>query len=223
MFNNKKILIVVAHPDDEILGMGASIAKFIDDNNQIFLLIMSHGVESRDYPREKPEQRLEAARSASRYLGVQELEILNFKDNQFDIHSELIINKTISEFVENRQPDYIFTHSACDLNVDHQLVAKACLVASRPKTDSSVKGVFSFEILSSTNWNFGNTLFEPNFFIDVSQYVDKKIEALKFYEAEMDSFPNSRSILGVKALLTYRGTSVGSEAAEAFQILRLKS
>ena len=184
---------------------------------------MSHGVGSRDYPREKSEQRLEAAHSVSKYLGIQEINILNFTDNQFDLHSELVINKTISKFVENWQPDYIFTHSAFDLNVDHQLVAKACLVASRPKTNSSVKGVFSFEILSSTNWNFGNTLFEPNFFVDVSKYVEKKIEALKFYETEMDSFPNSRSVLGVKALLTYRGTSVGSEAAEAFQILRLKS
>ena len=119
-------------------------------------------------------------------------------------------------------PDTIYTHFSNDLNVDHRIAFQAAVTSSRPKENETVKKIFCFEILSSTEWADKNKIvFNPNYFVDISEYIDIKINALKFYEKEMMNKPNSRSIENVKNLSSFRGSTVGMNFAEAFFIERI--
>ena len=220
--SNTNVLVVAAHPDDESIGMGATISKMSAANCSVTLLLMSSGVTSRDYFRESIEERKAAALRSSEILGIHNVLWCDFPDNEFDTIPQLTICKGIENVVKSINPTYIFTHSLKDLNVDHRRTAEACIVASRPKSINCVKGLFSFEISSSTDWNFGFDQFSPNLYVNVTDYVDFKEKSLKAYEIEMDTYPNSRSIKAILGKLQYRGNSVGCEAAEAFEIIMMR-
>ena len=220
--SHSNILIVVAHPDDEVLGMGASITKFVNQNCKVFIAFLSDGVTSRNNQRESAQERKLSAQNCAEFLKVEKVFWGNFPDNQFDSDVQLEINRFVERLVQITNPAYIFTHHINDLNIDHRKTAEACLVACRPKAKSEVKGLFSFEVVSSTNWNFFGLNFKPNLYLDVTQYINNKMEALKFYNIEMDEYPNARSYDAVYALSQYRGTTVGFQFAEAFEIILIR-
>ena len=215
---NATVVVAVAHPDDEVLGMGGTILRLVENGCKVYLVIYSKGVSSRNTPRESEEARIISAENASKILGISKIIWGNFPDNQFDSINLLQINKWISEIVETYRPSYLFTHHLHDLNIDHRLVAESCLVAARPRSTSSIKGLFNFEIPSSTNWAFKLSTFSPTFFVDITQYENKKMSALDCYRAELDNYPNTRSPRGIQALASYRGTTVGVENAEGFEV-----
>ena len=199
------ILVIAAHPDDEVLGCGGTMARLALEGNNVFTLILGEGVTSRDRKRDLAKRENEIAElkkqaeNANRILGVKKVYTFDFPDNRFDTVPLLDIIKTIEEIKEALKPDIVFTHHYGDLNIDHQITFKAVMAACRPTKDESVKEIYSFEIPSSTEWSGPSTLtyFMPDYFVDVSKSLKVKINALKEYKTELGDFPHPRSLTAV--------------------------
>ncbi len=220
-----RVLVVVAHPDDEVLGCGGTIASLTANGYRVFLLILGEGVTSRDDRRDRKarETEIQALREASRkageILGIEEIFFYDLPDNRFDTVPFLDIVKTIEKVKDKIKPEIIFTHFDGDLNLDHQITCRAVITATRPSPGETVREIYVFEVLSSTEWNF-STCFRPNVYFDISETLEKKLKALSVYDSEIRSFPHPRSIECVKALATLRGAEIGIQAAEVFLLVR---
>lgn len=224
--NTKKTLIIAAHPDDEILGCGGTMAKLTETGNQVFTLILGEGVTSRDEKRDniKRSEDINGLKNeiilANKVLNVKEVFTADFPDNRFDTVDFLDIVKRIEYFINKINPHTIFTHFKDDLNIDHKITYDAVLTATRPMVGAPVKEIYSFEVLSSTEWNFPYC-YSPDVFIDISDYVDKKIAAMKEYNSELREYPHPRSIEGIELSAKYRGLQCGFKYAEAFKCVRI--
>lgn len=222
----KRVLVVAAHPDDEVLGCGATMARHAAAGDAVCVLILGEGVTSRKgmpAPRRKAALKSlqAAAKEAASRLGVKRLVFKGFPDNRFDTVARLDIVHAIEAVVADWKPEIVYTHGAYDLNVDHQVCAEAVKTATRPLPGSRVREVYSFEVPSSTEWRFDPAAaFHPDLFIDVSATLERKLHALAAYEPEMRSFPHPRSPEYVKALALVRGGQSGLAAAEAFRTVR---
>ena len=223
---NKNFLIIAAHPDDEILGCGATAAKLINNGYKGSLIIVSEGITSRDDQRNLSKRNKELkklrqiCKKANNYLGISNINFLGLPDNRLDQIPLLQIIKLIEKIIDKNKPEIIFTHNSSDLNKDHQIVYEAAVTACRPLPKSSVKKILSFEVLSSTNWAAASdNKFEPNYFVEVDKFIKKKLKALNFYKSEMRKYPHARSLRAVKALSEYRGSSVGLNYAESFKLI----
>lgn len=221
----KRILIVAAHPDDEVLGCGGTIARLNKEGYKITTLILGEGISSRDDVRDvkKREKDILAlkgeAKKASAILGVREIFFHDFPDNRFDTVSFLDIVKVIERIKNNVKPEIIFTHYEKDLNIDHQITFRAVITATRPIKGETVKEIYSFEILSSTEWSYPLS-FSPNVFYDISETIDVKLRALKEYKTELREYPHPRSLEGIKLIAKNWGMKVGLNYAEAFKCVR---
>lgn len=224
---NKRILIVCAHPDDEVLGCGGTIAKLVKRGCEAFTLILGEGITSRylnkntDNKEIKKELNLlkKQAIRANEILGVKEVFFKNFPDNKFDSIDLLEIIKAIEEVKREVKPEIIFTHSRHDLNKDHRLTYEAMLTASRPLVEETVRSIYSFEVLSSTEWNYPQG-FSPNLYFDIEETLEIKLEAMKAYSLELRRFPHPRSVEGIKIKASQRGMEIGLRYAEAFEVIR---
>jgi len=216
------VLVVVAHPDDEVLGCGGVIAKHIVQGDSVHILFMTDGVASRNESKNNAVERLAAAQDAAQILGINSFVNADFPDNKMDSIPLLDVVKEIEDQITQLQPEIIYTHHIGDLNIDHQVTHKAVMTACRPQPDFCVKEIYALKVLSSTEWNTpGVEVFSPNVFIDITDYIDIKKQALEVYSKEMRQPPHSRSIDNVLRLNTFRGNSVGMKYAEAFMILRV--
>ena len=221
-------LIIAAHPDDEILGCGGSIAKWVKEGHEVHVLIMAEGATSRDKHRDRASSKetlsilTQSAKRAAEILGVETIELLGYPDNRMDSVDLLDVVKTIEDYTEKLKPDVVVTHHAGDLNIDHQIIHHAVITACRPQPEQTVKRILSFEVPSATEWQSSTVFnhFVPNWFEDISDTLQLKIKALEAYQSEMRKWPHSRSIKAVKHLAHWRGASVGCEAAESFILLR---
>ena len=223
---NKKILIVAAHPDDEVLGCFGTVSRLIKEGFKAYTLILGEGKTSRyekNYS-QNTNKELEAlkneAQKANEVIGIKKVFFESFPDNRFDSVDLLDIIKAISKVKEEIRPDIIFTHYEKDLNIDHQITYKAVITASRPMKTESVKEIYSFEILSSTEWNYPLS-FSPNTFFDISDTIDLKLKAMKEYRSELREYPHPRSLEGIKLNAQYNGMRIGKECAEAFKCIRV--
>lgn len=220
---NKTVLVVAAHPDDEVLGCGGTILRHVANKDSVFAIFMTDGVSAREERVEVfRERRMVAVEEAKRILGLQAFYQFDFPDNQMDTEPGLKIAKRIEAVIGKIQPDVVYTHHLGDLNIDHCLTAKATMVACRPQPESSVKEIYGFEVLSSTGWAAPTVdPFMPGLFVNITNFLEKKIEALMCYSDELRCAPHARSVEGVTCLAKYRGHTIGIEAAEAFSVLRL--
>jgi len=221
----KRILVIAAHPDDEVLGCGGTIAKIASDGGMVHVLFLADGVFSRHAefcPSNELAARRDAANAACAILGVSEVLFGNFPDNRMDTVALLDVVKAIETEITSFCPDTVFTHHAGDLNIDHRLVHKAVVTACRPQTELSVKTLLMFEVPSSTEWQLPHSapVFCPNWFVDVSSTFELKMAALNKYAAEMRHWPHPRSMQGIEHLNRWRGATVGVEVAEAFMLGR---
>ncbi|MDD5718016.1 MAG: PIG-L family deacetylase [Sulfuricurvum sp.] len=223
---NKKVLIVAAHPDDEVLGCFGTVARLIREGYEAYTLILGEGITGRDDKRD-PENRANEIQflrnqivTANETIGIKKVFIENFPDNRFDSVDLLDIVKTISRVKDEVKPEIIFTHYANDLNIDHRITNQAVLTATRPMEGESVKAIYAFEILSSTEWNYPLT-FAPDLYYDISTTVSLKIEAMNCYQSELREFPHPRSLKGIKLNADYWGMRTGIPQAEAFKTLRV--
>lgn len=224
MKKKQKILVVAAHPDDEILGCGGTMAKHAQAGDEVQVLILAQGLTSRDSSvgQKKLDQLHQTAIKANKSLGVKKVHFAQLPDNKLDTVALLDIAKVVEDRIDKFQPQIIYTHAANDLNQDHRQTHQAVFVAARPQPGQSVKEIFLFEVPSSTEWqdpHFGSP-FMPEMFVDIKSTLKLKLKALKFYKGEMRAWPHSRSFKGVESLANWRGSSIGVEAAEAFLVGR---
>lgn len=229
-FQGKRILVIASHPDDEVLGMGASIHKFTKELGcHVKVVILGEGITSRDAVRsaELRKDDLSVHRNciekARNILGYQEIAIHDLPDNRFDSIALLDIVKVIEEHVKAFRPEIIFTHSSVDLNIDHRRTFEAVITATRPMVHSPTKGIFSFYVPSATDWSFGITGRQFNHQIAVELTPDNvkaKTDAMKAYDFETRPFPHPRSEQALKTLAESLGPSHGLKAAETFELIR---
>lgn len=216
-----KILVIAAHPDDEVLGVGGTVIKHVRNGEQVSILILGDGESSRNERRDI-QKRETQAREAVKVLGASEIIFKRFPDNKFDSLPLLALVKEIEMVIERTKPNIIYTHHGGDINIDHQLTFQAMLTAVRPQPHCPVKKILTFETLSATEWQAKNQskIFCPNEYNNITDFIDKKIKALNVYQDELREYPHPRSIEGVRILAQYRGMEVGYKFAEAFQLIR---
>ena len=229
-FSNKKIMIVVAHPDDEILGIGGTINKLVNDYNaEIHVVILGEGITSRSSERGsiKDDKKLsihkENIKKAKSFLGYASLHLENLPDNRFDSIDLLEIIKIIEKQKNIFKPEMVFTHHFGDLNIDHQKTYGAVITAIRPLPNETVNTIITFETLSSTEWRppQEKMLFEPNLFIEINQLnLNSKINAMESYNFEKRDYPHPRSADSIKINAQNHGKNIGVIFAEAFCVLR---
>ncbi|GGO85157.1 PIG-L domain-containing protein [Marinobacterium nitratireducens] len=219
---SKRVLVVAAHPDDEVLGCGGTIARHVAEGDTVHVLFIADGVSSRGEGKEELVKREQAAFKAHKILGVAEVSYLGLPDNRLDSLALLDVVQYVEKVINAFYPNIIYTHHFGDLNVDHCIAHQAVMTACRPLPESSVREIFAFEVLSSTDWATPQiNPFIPNHYVDISKYLELKMEALEAYSLEMRDIPHSRSIDHLDILARHRGQSVGCFAAEAFSVIRL--
>ena len=223
-FFRNSVLVVAAHPDDEVLGCGGTIARLAQEGAAVHILLLADGETSRTLnTRQRRNRRAIVARNAAAkaafaILGGTSLEILTFPDNRMDSVELLKVVQKIEGAIEHRRPKSVFTHHGGDVNIDHRIVHDAVLAACRPIPQHPVRQLLFFEVPSSTEWRPPGSAaaFCPNLFVDISRTLAIKLKALEAYETELRSFPHPRSLRAVTALAHWRGASAGVMAAEAF-------
>ena len=231
------VLVFAAHPDDEILGMGGTIKKYSKKGHNVSVVILATGIFARrstsyrnspKYSSDKKTQQIAKkqleklrndAKRANKIVGVKNLDLCDFPDNEMDIISNLEVTKKIEEKIKKYNPSIVFTHSSSDINVDHRIIYNATITATRPMENSKINKVISYEVPSSTEWNFPS-VFSPNIFIDIYHELSFKLKAMACYKDELRKFPHPRSLKGLEIIAKRWGTVSGYKAAEAFSLVR---
>ena len=216
------ILIVVAHSDDESIGMGGTIARHVNEGEKVYGVYLTNGVGARGKNNENSTLRAQAAQRAAKELGFEWIGKFDFPDNCLDSIELLKIVRAIEEIKEKIEPSLVYTHHFGDLNIDHKVVFEATMTAFRPHPSEICREIRTFEVPSATDYgSFGSqNIFVPNLYIDINDFWKTKQIALEHYEDEIRQKPHSRSIWGIDVLSKMRGMSVGLHRAEAFNVIR---
>src|SRR3989344_2352837 len=216
-------LIIAAHPDDEVLGCGGTIARLSKEGNSVHILILGEGVTSRyDDPAKADVRELatlhKKAQDVGAFLGAKSVTLSKLPDNRFDTVALLDIIKIIEKKIAEIKPETVYTQHGGDLNIDHQCTFRAVLTATRPVAGSPVKKVYGYEVGSSTEWSFGEfaPVFRPQVFVDIGATLAKKTQAMAMYESEARAFPHPRSAEAIEALAKTRGSMAGVSPSGAF-------
>ena len=221
------VLVVAAHPDDEVLGCGGTAARLSQEGHAVHIAIMAEGITSRHAQRDQADaQQLsrlhQQAHSAAAKIGAQDVVLFKLPDNRLDTVPLLEVVKLVEDLVDKFEPEVIYTHHPGDLNIDHEVVHRAVLTATRPMAGHPVREIYAFEVPSSTEWAFQRLQpsFRPNVFVDVTSTLNVKLDAMACYDSESREFPHPRSPEALRALATRWGSVVGCPAAEAFELVR---
>ena len=218
---NKKILVIAPHNDDEILGCGGIMLKNKAEGNKVYVCIATHGTPPLFDP-EGTKRNHQETLDCHKYIGVDNTIFLDFPAVFIDKTDRYKINDELLRVIKKIQPDEVYIPHYGDMQKDHQIVADACMVALRPKYNHNFTKIYCYETLSETGWNIPSVQneFIPNCYTDISEFVDKKLEAMSYYESQLSDFPDARSLEAVKALARYRGAQMNMNAAEAFMLIR---
>ncbi len=218
---NEIVMVVAAHPDDEVLGCGGTLARHAENGDKVHVLILADGETSRQQAGEVSE-RWACADRAANILGIRLHKILGFPDNQLDKIALLEVVREIELAISQLKPTVVYTHHGGDLNIDHQIACRAVMTACRPLPGSTVNAIYTFETVSSTEWGVPqlDPMFMPVRVVDISDTMQKKMAALQCYDAEMRPFPHARSYEAIEHLARLRGTQSGIKAAEVFGVMR---
>lgn len=218
-----KVLIIAAHPDDEVYGMGGTIAKLASRGNEVYTLIITEGCSTQyNGNKEIIQEKKEEAIKANKILGVKKVLFGDLPDMKLDILPHVDINRVIEEAIDKIKPEIVYTHHKGDINKDHRMVYESTLVATRPQYQQCVKKLLSYQVPSSTEWNAQvvDEIFMPNIFEEIEQCYYLKKEAINAYQTEIREYPHPRSLEYVETLDKSVGLRVGTGKAEAFQLIR---
>ena len=222
-----KILVVAAHPDDEVLGCGGTIARLTQEDKKVYVVILGEGITSRYKERKVANQKLvkdlrSRSKDVAEILWTEPPFLYNLPDNRFDTVPLLDVIKIVEDLIKRIKPEVVYTHHGGDLNIDHVITHRAVLTATRPVKKCPVKEIYAFEVPSSTEWAFGQFTrgFQPNVFVDISATLERKIQAMQIYKSETRRFPHPRSPQTLRVIAEKWGSNVSLRAAEAFQLIR---
>ena len=216
-----KVLVIAPHPDDEIIGIGGTIAKRVKENNEVYVCIVNKG-SSKLFSEELINETRKECREANKKLGVKKIFFLDFPAVMLETIPRYEFNGKINEVIQEIKPDEIYIPHRGDMQIDHQMVADATMVAVRPRGDEYPRRVYAYETLSETGWNIPNSVneFIPTVYEDITEYLQMKLDAMRIYKSQLKIFPEARSIEAIEALAKYRGAVVNLMAAEAFELIR---
>lgn len=216
-----RVLVIAPHPDDEIIGVGGTIAKRAKDGDEVYVCVVTKG-KSPLFNDEFIEQGRKECRKADKKLGVKETIFLDFPAVMLETVPRYEFNGKISEVVNLIKPDEVYIPHRGDMQIDHQMVVDAAMVAVRPRGNNYPKRVYAYETLSETGWNIPNIVneFIPTVYEDITDTYEVKLEAMAIFESQLSTFPEARSIGAIEALAKYRGATVSVKAAEAFSLVR---
>lgn len=222
-----KVLVVAAHPDDEVLGCGGTIARLAREGVEVHVAILGEGETSRSAKRgQAGRSAVKALRARSRKaaaaLSAAALHTYDLPDNRFDSVPLLEVVKIVEGLVQRLKPRVVYTHHGGDLNIDHAVTHRATLTATRTLAGAPVKELYTFEVPSSTEWSFQQfePAFRPTLFMDISGSIEAKIRAMQAYESEMRPYPHPRSAEALRAIARRWGSVAGLQYAEAFSLVR---
>ncbi|KFN01773.1 PIG-L family deacetylase [Bacillus clarus] len=212
----ESILVIGAHPDDELLGAGGTLRRLIEEGYRVVSIITALG------RREEAYRMQQISKAANSEIGIEEVIFLNHANLELELIPLHQFTKEIEQLIELYKPSKIFTHHYGDINIDHQITFKAVLTATRPLPNKQPIELITFETVSSSEWNVhtNDTVFKPNYYVNITNQMEEKIEALKHYDVEMRDFPHPRSYKGIRYLGRNRGMTIGVEYAEAFEVIR---
>ncbi len=216
----KKVLVIGAHPDDEIIGLGATLARHIESGDEVSVLILTDGHGSRDQNTTAINERILALKNSCKVLGISNIQIEKFPDQALDTIALTSIVKSVEKYAKKINPDIVYFHHEGDLNMDHQIVHKACLTAFRPIGKNYPKRLYSYETFSSTEWGSLKESFLPNYFVDTTKYHKLKEKALECYHMELRDYPHPRSLKSIEICAQRWGSVIGVTYAEAFILIR---
>ena len=207
--------------DDEVLGCGGTIAKHVNKGDNVYVAIVTKGCKP-IFPPEQVHQVREECLKADNFLGVKETIFMDFPAAMLETVSRFEFNGAFIKLIQIVKPDVVYLPHRGDMQLDHKMVVDAAMVALRPKYDHVVMKIYAYETLSETGWDLPNTTneFIPTVFNNITDYLDKKIEAMSFFESQVADYPNTRSVETIRALAMYRGSLMNLKAAEAFYLIR---
>ena len=218
-----RVLVVCAHPDDEVVGAGGTLARHARAGDEVTVAILATGVLSRQGDPETLARALtrlrEDAGRANASIGVRELLLGDLEDQRLDTLPMLDVARVVEGHLERVRPDVVYTNHYGDLNADHVVTYRAVLTAARPRPDLSVRRILAFEVASSTEWNVPYR-FAPTVFVDVTQTIEAKLAAMAQYTGEIRDFPHPRSREALLAISQRWGSVAGMRNAEAFELVR---
>ncbi len=222
-----RVLVIAAHPDDEVLGCGGTIARLAREGHEVSIAILGEGLTARYRKREHADHTLLSqlrarCQQVADMLGAKEIVTHGFPDQRLDTVALLEVVKTVEDDVAKFSPEVVYTHHGGELNVDHQITHRAVLTATRPTQGHSVREVYAFEVPSSTEWAFEQfkPVFRPNTFVNIADTLEVKLRAMAHYETEARRFPHPRSPEALEAIACRWGSIAGCPAAEAFELIR---
>lgn len=222
----KKVLVIAAHPDDEVLGMGGTIAKLVKSGCVVDVMIVTDGSSSQYRDSDRLDEIISAKKKETRncadILGVRDIYYGELPDMKLDMTPHIRINQVIEDVIDKVQPDTVFAHFWGDVNLDHQNVYKSTLVAVRPVMGQVVKELYCYRVPSSTEWtpNKADTMFMPNYLVDIEKFAEQKYKAFACYSTELREYPHPRSVQHLREIDKAAGLRVGMLAAEEFVLLR---
>lgn len=216
-----RILVIAAHPDDEVLGCGGVIARHVAQGDQVSVAVVTRGdptVFTADYVAQVNQE----YRAAQAVLGVDDLHYLDFPAPKLDMVPGHELADALRRLIRTLAAEVVYFPHRGDIHADHQAVFQATLVAARPIQNCPVRRLLSYETLSETEWAapFGDDAFIPTVFVDISTTLPRKLEAMRCYTSQLTEFPHPRSLAAIEALARFRGATVGVSAAEAFMLVR---
>lgn len=217
----QRILVIAPHKDDELIGLGGTLLKYISKGDEVYICVVTRG-----YPPMWTEEETQAGKkeaySCHEFMGVKKTYMLDFPAVLLEKEDKYKINDRLCEVVAEVKPDVVFIPHYGDMQKDHQIVAESSMVALRPKYKHVVRKIYGYETLSETGWNIPNIQneFIPNTFVDISDFLEKKLECMKYYKSQLGAFPNARSLEAIEHLAKYRGAVMNMMAAEAFMLIR---
>ncbi|MDX1761037.1 MAG: PIG-L deacetylase family protein [Christiangramia sp.] len=218
----KRVIVISAHPDDEVLGAGGAILKHVADGDEVFWLITTNISTDQGFSEERVFSRQKEIESVEEQLGITRTFLLNYPTMTLSSSSLIKMVPKISEVFNEVKPEVIYCVNRSDAHSDHRITFDAVLACTKSFRYPYIKKVLMYECLSETEFApaLPEKVFFPNYFIDISKYMDKKLEVMQVYASEVGEHPFPRSNRNIKALAVFRGASVGVEYAEAFQLIK---
>jgi LmbE family N-acetylglucosaminyl deacetylase len=215
-------LVIGAHPDDEVLGVGGTIAKLAAKGEEVYVLIVTDG-SSTQYPNDpiRRSQKNRELEACCKVLGVTDFAHENLPDMQLDTVPHTRLNDLLGNYLEKWRPENVYTHFP-DVNRDHVRIFESTLVIARPTPGSRIRRLFAYPTPSATEWDVPvlKRPFVGNYYVNIESQIDRKIDALKCYETELRSYPHPRSPEAVRTIAAACGLKVGTTMAEEFMLLR---